>query len=135
MHPGGTVPPFKMHPGGTVPPVKMHPGGTVPPFKMHPGGTLNFHELFFLSLNLDLEAKINDRLVRLFLSLSPLSFISLPPPPFQVGCDQMCASMLTLEEQSLHLCWSHPLIKYDQKKTLLFTQLMREGIQIQVVKL
>ena len=103
MHPGGTVPPFKMHPGGTVPPVKMHPGGTVPsfrmhpggtvpPFKMQPGGTLNFHELFFLSLNLDLEAKINDRLVRLFLSLSPLLLFSLLPPPFQVALDQMFTS-------------------------------------------
>ena len=80
-------------------------------------------------------AKINDRSLRPFFNLSPLSIISLPPPPFQVGRDQMCASMLILAEQSLHLCWSHPLIKYDQKKTLLFTQLMREGIQIQVVKL
>ena len=47
---------------------------------------------FFLSLNLDLEAKINDRLVRLFLSLSPLLLISLLPPPFQVALDQMYAS-------------------------------------------
>ena len=48
MHPGGTVPPFKMHPGGTVPPFKMQPGGTIPPFKMHPGGTLNFYVKFFV---------------------------------------------------------------------------------------
>ena len=99
----GTVPPFKMHPGGTVPPVKMHPGGTVPPFKMHPGGTLNFYEFFFLSLNLDWGSKINDRSLRPFLNLSPLSLISLPPPHFQLGLDQMYASMLILEEQSLHL--------------------------------
>ena len=103
MHPGGTVPPFKMHPGGTVPPVKMHPGGTVPPFKMHPGGTLNFHELFFGGLNLDRGAKINVRSSRPFLNLSPLLLISLPPPPFQVGLDQMYASILILEGKCLHL--------------------------------
>ena len=51
----------------------------VPPFKMHPGGTPNFYELFFLSLNLDWGAKINDRPLRPFLNLSPLSLISLTP--------------------------------------------------------
>ena len=38
-----------------------------------------------------------------FFYWSPLSLISLPPPPLQLGLDQMCASMLILEEQSLHL--------------------------------
>ena len=123
---------FKMHNIGTVPTYKMHNVGTVPTFKMHNIGTPKF--LNFFSLNLDCMAKINDRSLRPFFNLSPLSIISLPPPPFQVGRDQMCASMLILEEQSLHLCWSHPLIKYDKKK-FLFTLLMREGIQSQVVKL
>ena len=77
----GPVPSIEMHPGWTVPPFKMHPGGTVPPFKIRPGGTLNFYELIFFSLNLDWGAKINDRSLRPFLNLSPLSLISLTPSP------------------------------------------------------
>ena len=42
-------------------------------------------------------------MLRPFYNLIPLSFISLPPPPFQVGQDQMYASMLIQEGQSLHL--------------------------------
>ena len=39
--------------------------------------------MIFFSLNLDWGAKINYRSLRPFLNLSPLSLISLTPPPFQ----------------------------------------------------
>ena len=68
-----------MHPGGTVPPFKMHPGGTVPPFEMHPGGTLSFYDINILSLILDYRAKINDRSLHPFCNLSHLIRSSKQP--------------------------------------------------------
>ena len=62
--------------------------------------------------------------------------MSLPPPPYQVGLDQMYAyTGGTVPTSQMHpVCWNHPLIEYDQKNVL-FTQFMREGFQIQLVKL
>ena len=41
----------------------------------------------------------------------------------------------TVPTSQMHpVCWNHPLIEYDQKNVL-FTQFMREGFQIQLVKL
>ena len=67
-----------------------------------------------------LNCKKNDWSFRPLLNWSTLSFIFLTPPPFQVSLDQMYASMLIQEEQSLTsqihpVCWNHPLIEYDQK--------------------
>ena len=62
-----------------------------------------------------------------FLNLSPLSLISLPPPTFQVGLNQMYASMLILEEQSLHnaTCLLEPYI--DMTKNNLAIHTIYEG--------
>ena len=95
----------------------MHPGGTVPPFKMHPRGTINFN-IIFLSLDLDLIAKMIDRSLRPFYNLSPLSFISLLPPPFQVGhsvglilnenkCHLLTFSLVA-NQTKWHLVWNFP---------------------------
>ena len=70
---------------------------------MHPGGTLNFYELFF-EFKFGLNSKNKLPLVAsVFILRPPISLISQPPPPFQLGLHQMYASMLILEEQSLHL--------------------------------
>ena len=71
--------------------------------------------------------------------MSPLSIISLPSPPFQVELNQIYASMFILEEQSLHLQCTLSVgtihWKNMSKKNVLFKQFMREGFQIQLVKL
>ena len=68
---------------------------------------------------------MNDRSLRSFLNLSHLSLISLPTPPFQVGLNQMYASMLILEDSPYIsnapcLC-TYPLIEYDQKNFAIHT--------------
>ena len=55
---------------------------------------------YFFGLKFGLKSKNKWPLVA---SVLVLSLISLPPPPFQLDVDQMYASMLILEEQSLHL--------------------------------
>ena len=48
----------------------------------------------------------------------------------------LCLSWKIVPTSQMHpVWWNHPLIEYDQKRTLLFTKFMREGIQIQIVKL
>ena len=49
--------------------------------------------------------------------------MSLPPPPYQVGLDQMYAyTGGTVPTSQMHpVCWNHPLIEYDQKKRAIHT--------------
>ena len=67
-----------MHNVGTVPMFKMHNIGTVPTFKMHNVGTPIFFGIYFVSLNFDCMAKINDRLLPLFFYLSLLGLTTQP---------------------------------------------------------
>ena len=67
-----------------------------------------------------------------------MSYFSTPSPFSSWSQSDVCLCAYPWRtvptSQMYPVIWSHPLIEYDQK-TLLFTQFMREGIQIKVVKL
>ena len=77
--------------------------------------------------------------VRFYFEASNKSYFPTPSPFSTWSRSDVCLYAYpgrTVPTSQMHpVCWNHPLIEDDQKKTLLLTQFMREGIQIQVVKL
>ena len=117
----------------------MHPGGTVPPFKMHPGGTLNFLNYFF-ELEFGLRSKNKLPLVASVFEFEPCkSYFPTPSPFSSWSRSDVCLYAYpgrTVPTSQMHpVCWNRPLIKYNQNKNIFSNVWGRNGKRRRHVKI